>query len=62
MKRLLTVPEVAEILGFTEDYIYRLAQKGKIPAIRIPPRSWRFDEFVFLRSYVGTGDLSSRYE
>lgn len=39
--KILTVPEVAKYLKFSEATIYRMAQRGKIPAFRIG-RAWRF--------------------
>lgn len=39
--RWLTLPEVAEYLRVSKDLIYRLAQKGKIPASKVGTQ-WRF--------------------
>ncbi len=38
---ILTVKEVADYLKVTERTLYRLAQKGKIPAFKVGG-SWRF--------------------
>jgi len=38
---IMTVQEVAEYLRLNEMTIYRLAQEGKLPALKIG-RSWRF--------------------
>lgn len=38
---ILTVQEVARMLGLSEVTIYRLAKKGEIPARKVG-RSWRF--------------------
>ena len=39
--RWLTLPEVADYLQVSKDLIYRLAQKGKIPASKVG-NQWRF--------------------
>lgn len=39
--RWMTVQEVADCLHVGHDLIYRLAQKGKIPASKVRGR-WRF--------------------
>ena len=33
--RLLTAPQVAEALGFTVDWVYRMAKAGKLPTVKI---------------------------
>ncbi len=38
---IMTVQEVAEYLRLNEMTIYKLAQEGKLPALKIG-RSWRF--------------------
>ena len=63
---IMTVQEVAEYLRLNEMTIYRLAQEGKLPALKIG-RSWRFkkeliDEW-FRRGAevalsVGTGNVN----
>jgi excisionase family DNA binding protein len=35
IRPLLTVPEVARMLGVREDTIYELARTGRIPIVRI---------------------------
>jgi excisionase family DNA binding protein len=42
MARLMTVDEVADYLRVTEKTIYRLLERGKIPATKVG-RQWRFD-------------------
>jgi excisionase family DNA binding protein len=42
MRRLLTVDEVAELLGKSTFTIYRMAQKKQIPGMLIGG-SWKFD-------------------
>jgi excisionase family DNA binding protein len=41
LERLLTVDEVAKILGETETHVYQLARGGKLPAIRVG-KYWKF--------------------
>jgi len=41
MDRWMTLEEVAEYLNVSKDSIYRLAQKGEIPASKIG-NLWRF--------------------
>lgn len=41
MDRWMTVEEVAQYLQVSRDSIYRLAQKGKIPASKLG-NLWRF--------------------
>jgi excisionase family DNA binding protein len=42
MAKLMTVDEVADYLRVTEKTIYRLLERGKIPATKVG-RQWRFD-------------------
>jgi len=39
--RWMTLEEVAEYLQLSKDMIYRLAQRGRIPASKVGSR-WRF--------------------
>ena len=39
--RWMTLQEVAEYLQLSKDLIYRLAQRGRIPAAKVGSR-WRF--------------------
>ena len=44
-RRLLTVAEVAKILGIDRKSIYRMAREGDLPGIRLsrgPKARWRF--------------------
>ena len=41
MDELLTLPQVAKILGLAERTIYKWSQQGKIPAFKIG-KSWRY--------------------
>ena len=55
--RLLTVPEVATLLGLGRSTVYAWAKSGRIPAIRIGPR-WRFHPEI-LEAWIlarGTGE------
>lgn len=38
---LLTIPEVATILGVSRERCYRLAAEGRIPSVRLSPRRIR---------------------
>jgi excisionase family DNA binding protein len=41
MKKLLTLQQVAQRLQISETTLYKLARKGKIPAIKVG-NQWRF--------------------
>ena len=41
MESLMTLVEVAEYLRLSKDSVYRMAQKGKIPASKVGTQ-WRF--------------------
>jgi excisionase family DNA binding protein len=40
--RLLGAAEVAEVLGVRETFVYELARRGELPAVRIGERYVRF--------------------
>lgn len=43
--RLLTASQVAERLGYTERYVWRLGREGVLPRIKLPGRKYvRFAE------------------
>jgi excisionase family DNA binding protein len=43
--RLLTAAEVAERLGYTERYVWRLGREGVLPRVKVPGRKYvRFAE------------------
>jgi excisionase family DNA binding protein len=43
--RLLTAAEVADRLGFTERYVWRVGREGVLPRIKLPGRKYvRFAE------------------
>ena len=44
-RRLLTAAEVAERLGYTERYVWKLGRQGVLPRIKLPGRKYvRFAE------------------
>ncbi len=52
--RLLTAAEVAERLGFTERYVWRLGREGVLPRIKLPGRKYvRFAEEDVVRFIAG---------
>lgn len=43
--RLLTAAEVAERLGFTERYVWKVGREGVLPRVKLPGRKYvRFAE------------------
>lgn len=44
---LLTIPEVAQILGVTTNYAYRLAQRNLFPTFRFSRRGIRVPREAF---------------
>ncbi|MBI2855648.1 MAG: helix-turn-helix domain-containing protein [Chloroflexi bacterium] len=59
--RWMTLQDVAEYLQLSKDLIYRLAQKGKIPASKVGGR-WRFkkekiDQWVEAQSRAAPGTM-----
>ena len=43
--RLLTAAEVAERLGYTERYVWKLGREGVLPRVKLPGRKYvRFPE------------------
>ncbi|MBI5103951.1 MAG: helix-turn-helix domain-containing protein [Solirubrobacterales bacterium] len=45
MGPLLTAAEVAERLGYTERYVWRLGREGALPRVKVPGRKYvRFCE------------------
>lgn len=59
-ERLLTAAEVAERLGFTERYVWRLGREGVLPRVKLPGRKYvRFceaDVERFVREGRRTGE------
>jgi PTS system nitrogen regulatory IIA component len=53
-ERWMTVQEVADYLHVSTDLIYRLAQKGEIPASKVGGR-WRFKKEKIDRWMEGQG-------
>jgi excisionase family DNA binding protein len=52
-ERLLTVPEVADLLRMGTDTIYQYVDQGRIPAIKIRGRMIRFSPSA-IRKWVET--------
>ncbi len=53
-ERLLTAAQVAEKLGFTERYVWRLGREGVLPRIKLPGRKYvRFAEEDIERFIAG---------
>lgn len=52
--RLLTAAEVAERLGYSERYVWRLGREGVLPRIKVPGRTYvRFAEDDIERFIAG---------
>ena len=59
-ERLFTAAEVAERLGFTERYVWRLGREGVLPRIKLPGRKYvRFAEEDVERFIAGARRQSS---
>ena len=56
MEKLLTVKQVAEILGVTEDRVYSMAREGLIPCVKLG-RQIRFSPRV-LEEFIRSGGKS----
>ncbi len=59
-ERLLTVPEVAKLLGFARGYTYELLRRGEIRALR-HGKHWRVSPAAvteFIRSHEGRGETA----
>jgi excisionase family DNA binding protein len=41
--KLLTLKEVADLLGCSDSTVYRLAQRGDLPGFKVSAKTWRFD-------------------
>jgi len=52
-EKLVRAYRVASILDVPKDQVYKLAQDGLLPAIRVG-RAWRFDEKT-LRKWIDQG-------
>ena len=55
-KEIMSAAEVAEFIGYTRDYIYRLAQERRIPAFKAPGSKgkWFFDR-ERVRTWLAAG-------
>lgn len=58
-ERLLTVREAAHILRLGEITVYRLAQRRKIPAVKVGG-SWRFSRGLLEQWFLGGGSGAAR--
>jgi excisionase family DNA binding protein len=57
---LLTVPQVARLLGMTRKAIYHRAERGQLPGVVRVGRSLRFRRADLLRSVLEGRGLSPR--
>jgi len=57
---LLTVPQVARLLGMTPKAIYHRAERGQLPGVVRLGRSLRFRRADLLRSVIEGRGLSPR--
>lgn len=55
---IMTAQEVAEYLRLNEMTIYRLAQEGKLPALKIG-RSWRFKKELIDEWFRRSAEVAS---
>lgn len=55
---IMTVTEVAEYLRLGEATVYRLAQEGEIPGVKVG-RSWRFKKGLIDAWFRGESTYSS---
>lgn len=58
-ERLLTVREAAHLLRLGEITVYRLAQRRKIPAVKVGG-SWRFSRGLLEQWFLGGGSGAAR--
>jgi excisionase family DNA binding protein len=58
-ERLLTVREAAHMLRLAEITVYRLAQRQKIPAMKVGG-SWRFSRALLEQWFLGGGSGAAR--
>ena len=58
-ERLLTVREAAHMLRLAEITVYRLAQRRKIPAVKVGG-SWRFSRELLEQWLLGGGSYAAR--
>lgn len=53
---LLTPAHIAEITGFTVQYVRRLCRTGRLPAVQIGTRDWFVPKPRFVAYVMGGGD------
>ena len=54
--RLLTIPEVARLLGISKERAYQMARERQIPFVRLTPRSIRVPRAAFMAWVAAMGD------
>ncbi|MEW6308643.1 MAG: Uma2 family endonuclease [Bacillota bacterium] len=59
MQELLTAKELAEILSMSVETIWRYTRQGKIPALELGPRQYRYDRKAVVAA-LAAGDQASR--
>jgi excisionase family DNA binding protein len=61
MKKLLTAPELAEILSLSVDTVWRYTRQKKIPVVELGEKQYRYEKDAVLAA-LAIGDLSVREE
>ena len=57
---ILTLPEVAELLKVAEKTVYKMAQKGRLPAFKVGGQ-WRFQR-VDIDSWIEQQKANARHK
>lgn len=55
---LLTAPDVACLLQTNTQAVYRLAREGKLPAVKLSPRTLRWTEDAVL-AFIASGGIQA---
>lgn len=53
---LLTPAHIAELTGFTVQYVRRLCRERRLPAVQIGSRDWFVPKVRFVEYVMGGGD------
>lgn len=53
---LLTPAHIAELTGFTVQYVRRLCREQRLPAVQIGSRDWFVPKVRFVEYVMGGGD------
>lgn len=53
---LLTPAHIAELTGFTVEYVRRLCREHKIPAVQVGGRQWFVPKPRFVKYVMGGGE------